>query len=172
MHAYQEIIQKLGLLPHPEGGYYRKQWLSSTEVIMADEDLHAVKGNRRIGSSILYLLASHEISSWHKLDSDEMWHFYKGSSLILHLIDSQTGLQEKLLGVDLDAGESPQILIPKGTWFCTEVSAEDSYSLCGCCLWPAFSYADFKLASPDEMQKLYPNHIDLIQRLKNKQNKL
>jgi len=170
MRTYQSIIERLNLLPHPEGGYYRRQWQSAQEAEVTDDNGKVLHPRRSIGSGIIYLLPSHEVSAWHRLSCDEMWHLYLGSKLNLYILDNKLGLRHHCLGTDLERGELPQFSIPKGSWFCAEVADEDSFSLCGCTLWPSFSYADFELADPDELIKAYPAHEDLILRIKAKQN--
>jgi predicted cupin superfamily sugar epimerase len=86
-----------------------------------------------------------------------MWHYYYGSALKMYLLNNISGLVEIELGVNLEAKQQPQMIIPKDTWFAAEVLNEDSYSFCGCTLWPSFSYADFELAEQHKLLDESPN---------------
>lgn len=170
MKDYRNIIERLKLLPHPEGGYYRRNWQSLSKVQAQDASGMAINTERSVGSAIFYLLPSHEVCHWHKIACDEMWHFYHGSSLRIYLLNPIHGLQEFQLGVNLMQGELPQFIIPRDTWFCAEVVEQDSYSLCGCTLWPSFSYADFELAEHQKLIDEFPAHRELITRIFTRQN--
>ncbi|MDI3504139.1 MAG: uncharacterized protein PWP64_1075 [Candidatus Cloacimonadota bacterium] len=170
MNDYHTVIERLNLMPHPEGGYYRRNWQSAMKAEVIDSTGKVVHPLRSIGSSILYLLPSQEVCLWHKEACDEMWHFYQGSSLKMHLLNSVTGLSEQILGINLEQGELPQFIIPRGTWFCAEVVDEDSYSFCGCTLWPSFSYADFELAEESKLIDEFSAHKDLIKHIFAKKN--
>lgn len=170
MRDYRSIIERLNLLPHPEGGYYRRNWQSVMQAETLDASGKILHALRSIGSSILFLLPSQQVSIWHRVACDEMWHFYHGSSLCLHLLSSASGYSKHILGLDLEHDELPQFIIPRGTWFCGEVVEEDSFTFCGCTLWPSFSYADFELAEQDRLLAEFPDHKDLIERIFAKQN--
>lgn len=170
MNDYRNIIERLNLLPHPEGGYYRRNWQSQMQATVQDANGKVVHPQRSIGSSILYLLPSHEVCGWHRVACDEMWHFYYGSSLKLHLITKSGEHVEHILGMDLLHKELPQFIIPRQTWFCAEVIAEASFSFCGCTLWPSFSYADFELAELKKLLDDYPRHKELITSIFARQN--
>lgn len=170
MEDYRSIIERLNLLPHPEGGYYRRNWQSVIEAEARDASGKTIHSLRSIGSSILYLLPSNEASAWHRLSCDEMWHHYLGSSLKMYLLSGDGKLEERVLGKDMANGEMPQVIVPRSTWFCAEVLEPDSYSFCGCTLWPSFSYADFDLADKNIMLKKFPQFEELINRIFAKSN--
>ncbi|MCB5268146.1 MAG: cupin domain-containing protein [Candidatus Cloacimonetes bacterium] len=170
MNGYRNIIERLNLLPHPEGGYYRRNWQSQMQAAVKDASGKQVHPERSIGSSILYLLPSKEVCAWHKVACDEMWHFYHGSSLKLHLISRTGEHSEHVLGMNLEKSELPQFTIPRQTWFCAEVLEDETYSFCGCTLWPSFSYADFELAEHSKLLEDYPQHRELINRIFKRQN--
>jgi len=171
MQDYRTIIERLNLLPHPEGGYYRRHWQSDIEAEAKDSQGRIIHPIRSIGSSILYLLPSHEVSAWHRVSCDEMWHFYAGSSLRILTLSSNNELGEFVLGNRLELSEMPQIIIPRSTWFCAEVMNADSYTFCGCTLWPSFSYADFDLADREMLIQSFPHHRTVIERIFEKSNK-
>ncbi|MDD4687864.1 MAG: cupin domain-containing protein [Candidatus Cloacimonetes bacterium] len=169
MQSYRDIIERLNLLPHPEGGYYRRNWQSELEAEAQDTTGKKIHSRRSIGSSILYLLPFQEVSAWHRVSCDEMWHYYAGSPLKLILISKQHGMRQQVLGNNLHNDELPQFIIPRNTWFCAEVIEIDSYSFCGCTLWPSFSYADFELANKERLLEEFPEHRDLINHIFDKQ---
>ncbi|HOH97338.1 MAG TPA: cupin domain-containing protein [Candidatus Cloacimonadota bacterium] len=170
MKDYRNVIERLNLLPHPEGGYYRRNWQSLLQAETKDSNGKLVHPSRSIGSSILYLLPTHEVCAWHRVACDEMWHYYYGSALKMYLLNNISGLVEIELGVNLEARQQPQMIIPKDTWFAAEVLDEDSYSFCGCTLWPSFSYADFELAEQHKLLDEFPKYAELIKRIFERQN--
>ena len=172
MKDYRNVIERLNLLPHPEGGYYRRNWQSQLQAEAKDATGKSVHPIRSIGSSILYLLPSNEVCAWHRVACDEMWHYYNGSGLKMYLLNSFTGLSEHSLGMDIEKGQLPQLIIPRNTWFCGEVLDNEAYSFCGCTLWPSFSYADFELAEQHKLLDEFPAHKELINRIFAKQIKL
>jgi len=172
MQDYRSFIERLNLLPHPEGGYYKRYWQSDIEAEAKDASGNTIHPLRSIGSSILYLLPSHEVCAWHRLSCDEMWHYYGGSSLKIYILNRVKGLCEHTLGHDLDHSEMPQVIIPRSTWFCAEVKNQDSYSFCGCTLWPSFSYADFDLADRDLLHREFPRHQEFIDSIFERSNRL
>ena len=126
------VIERLELQPHPEGGHFRETWRDAP-----------VDGSRGSGTAILYLLASGERSHWHRVDADELWHFHAGSSLRLEISDG-THRHESVLGMDLAAGERPQLLAPAGQWQAAETRG--AWTLVSCTVSPAFRYEGFELA--------------------------
>lgn len=170
MNDYRTLIERLNLLPHPEGGYYRRNWQSQMTGVAKDATGKIVHAERSIGSSILYLLPSREVCAWHRIACDEMWHYYHGSSLRIHLLHNTGEHLEFVLGMNLAKGELPQYIIPRNTWFCAEVIDEEAYSFCGCTLWPSFSYADFELAELHKLLDDFPAHKELISRIFDRQN--
>jgi uncharacterized protein len=134
----ETIITALGLLPHPEGGYYRETWRAS-----------ARDGGRAAGSAIYYLLRTGECSAWHRVDAAETWHFYAGAPLLLRIADG-SGRQAALrhvLGADVMAGQRPQVVVPAGDW--QSAATQGEWTLAGCTVSPAFEFAGFELAAPD-----------------------
>ncbi len=128
------LISALALEPHPEGGHYRETWR------------HEGTGGRGSGSAIYYLLKQGEVSAWHRIDAAEIWHHYGGAALELCL---RQGLTERrsILGPGIDAGERPQIIVPKGTWQTAKTLGR--WTLVGCTVSPAFEFAGFELAPKD-----------------------
>ena len=160
MEKAEGIIKKLNLLPHPEGGYFKEIYRSS-ESIHKDSLPDRYKGDRNFSTSIYFLLVKNQRSLFHRLLSDEIWHFYDGSPIIIHCIDDN-GYSSFKLGKETDAGEEYQHCIKAGTWFAAEIEDKNSYALIGCTVAPGFDFADFTLALRSEMSKLYPEFDELI----------
>lgn len=162
MNKADIYIKKLKLIPHPEGGYFK-------EIYRSGETLkHGLpgryKGNRSFSTSIYFLLKGKQKSLLHKLKSDEIWHFYDGSSLKLYIIDAKSKLSSKLLGRNIDVKESMQLVIKRGYWFCAEVSDENSFALFGCTVAPGFDFSDFELGERKKLLRLYPQHKELVEK--------
>ena len=131
-----EVIRRLGLEPHPEGGHYRRTWAHPTEV-----------DGRPLASSIIYLLTRGERSHWHRIDAVEQWHHYAGDPLQLCIADAdQTSFTAHVLGGDVLRGQLPQHVVPEGRW--QSALAMGDWSLVGCTVTPAFSFDGFELAPP------------------------
>jgi predicted cupin superfamily sugar epimerase len=159
-------VEKLGLEQHPEGGYYRLTYRA--DLVLAKESLPPqFTGARAVSTAIYFLLAGENFSAFHRLLSDELWHFYVGSALVVHVIDEHGRCSEILLGSDPDRGESLQAVVKAGCWFASEVRDRKSFALVGCTVAPGFEFADFEMAKREELAKDYPQHrrvIDLLTR--------
>lgn len=131
-----EVIARLGLAPHPEGGHYK-------EVLRAD----AEEGGRSAVTSIYYLLQAGERSHWHRIDAFEVWHWNAGAPLLLSISGADGETEEHLLGGDIAAGQMPQATVMPGDWQAA-VSTGD-WSLVGCTVAPGFEFAGFELAPPE-----------------------
>jgi predicted cupin superfamily sugar epimerase len=157
-------IGKLRLEPHPEGGYFRETYRSS--VTIAREALPAgFAGGRAASTAIYFLLEGKDFSAFHRLRSDEMWHFYEGDPLIVHVIEPDGKYSSVLLGRDLDAGQVLQAVVPAGCWFASHVADWNSFALVGCTVAPGFDFADFEMGKREELVRAYPRHRGLIERL-------
>src|SRR5690606_7284598 len=146
----QRLIRQLGLLPHPEGGYYRETYRSSMGVTTQ-------AGRRDASTAIYYLLEGKDHSAWHRIASDELWHFYAGSALDIHVLDDEQGLSTHRLGGPVrEPGCMFQAAVPAGCWFAAEVTshavhrADDTvrvaFALVGCTVAPGFEFSEFELA--------------------------
>lgn len=157
------IIEQLGLLPHPEGGYFKEVYRSD-EKIGCNALPDRFSGERNFCTSIYFLLAEKDKSHFHRIKSDEIWHFYSGTTLILHRIDSAGNYSSIKIGNDILADETPQAVIPHGNWFAAEVEDKNSYALVGCTVSPGFDFADFELANQKDLGENFPQHSELIKR--------
>jgi len=164
MHSADYWVKHLNLVPHPEGGYYRRSYLSE-EHLRAEHLPQRFQGGRAMGSAIYFLLDKTDISALHRIKSDEIWHFYLGASIQLYLIDAKGKLEIKKLGINPEAGELPQAVIPAGSWFGAKLSDPTSFSLLGCTVAPAFDFNDFEFGKRAELIKLYPAHKAQIEML-------
>lgn len=155
-------IEKLNLQAHPEGGYFNETYRSK-------DRLHESKlpdrynTSRVFGTSIYFLLTTESVSNFHRLASDEIWHYHQGGSALIHMISKDGELTSSRIGNDLEAGESLQVIIPRGTWFAAEVIRED-YILVGCTVAPGFEFEDFELANREILLNQYPELSNLINR--------
>ncbi|MFL0364334.1 cupin domain-containing protein [Pseudobacillus sp. 179-B 2D1 NHS] len=164
MSTIQSLISKLGLSPHPEGGYYKRTF-ASEEQISAKELQAAFRGQRMLYTSIYFLLTSNAVSHFHRLKSDELWYFHAGSPLTIHVIHEDGEYEEIQLGIDLEKGEIPQALVPKNSIFGSSVNQKDAFSLVGCMVSPGFEFEDFELFTQNVLLQKYPQHQDIIMKL-------
>jgi predicted cupin superfamily sugar epimerase len=160
-------IDQLQLVPHPEGGYYRQTYRA--ELTIDKTALPAsFGGSRAVSTAIYFLLERDSFSAFHRLRSDELWHFYAGGGLVVHVIGQRGDYSEILLGSDVDAGETFQAVVKAGSWFASRVRNPGSYALVGCTVSPGFDFADFELAKREELLRRYPQHRGVIERLTRK----
>ncbi len=153
-HNMEYWIKKLNLQKHPEGGWFREIY-RSTDTIPGDVLSSGFSGERNISTSIYYLLEGEDKSAFHRIKSDEIWHFYTGSSSIeiWMLIDKK--LIKKRVGKDIENREEFQVVVPKNTWFSAHLTDKDGYTLVGCTVSPGFHFEDFELAD-DRILSEYP----------------
>jgi len=157
-------INKLNLVKHPEGGYY-KEIYRSEEVISKNALPDRYSSDRNVSTSIYFLLDREDVSHFHQIQSDEKWHFYEGISLTIHMIDEAGNYSSQKLGRNFEEGETHQFVIPKCTWFAAEVNDKTSFTLIGCTVAPGFDFADFELANREVLIKQFPLHKIIIERL-------
>ncbi len=132
-----EIIERLGLAPHPEGGHYRETF----------RDPQTDASARAASTAIYFLLRAGEVSRWHKVDAAEIWHWYAGAPLELGLAPPVgTSVIRRHLGSDLTAGQEPQIVVPAGHW--QQARSLGAWTLVGCTVAPGFEFAGFVMAPP------------------------
>lgn len=160
----QQLIDKLKLEAHPEGGYFRETYRSS-EVIPQQVLGQGFDGDRNACTGIYFLLTSETFSAFHRINQDEMWHFYKGSPLLLHTISPEGKYTCTEIGTDVLNGAVPQAVVPAGTWFGATVKEQNSYCLVGCTVSPGFDFRDFELAKSNSLSNLFPEHQSIIDSL-------
>lgn len=158
-------IAKYNLLPHREGGYYVETYRSK-ELVNASALPERFDGDRVFSTGIYFLLESKDFSAFHRIKSDEMWHFYAGEMLEIFVIDPDTERLETIrLGSNPENGEAFQAVVPAGSWFASRPGLESSYSLVGCTVAPGFDFEDFEMADRGVLSALFPQHASLISAL-------
>jgi predicted cupin superfamily sugar epimerase len=161
-HKAKYYIQKLKLKKHPEGGFYREIYRSGE--IISGEDLPArYRSSHNFSTSIYFLLEGKQFSAFHILQSDEIWHFYDGSNVIIYIIDQKGRLLKRKIGKGEDCNY--QTVIEKESWFAAELEMEKSFALVGCTVSPGFEFDDFKKGKREVMIKQFPMHKKLIEKL-------
>jgi predicted cupin superfamily sugar epimerase len=161
MFTESYFITKLGLEEHPEGGYFKELYRNS-HLIGDSEWPLAFEGKRSLSTTIYYLLKSGQVSKFHRLKFDEIWFYHYGSPLVIHMIDEQGNLNHVRLGLNMESGESPQVLVPANRIFGAEVIEKDSFSLVSCMVSPGFDYRDFEILTGNDLTAQFPQHRDII----------
>lgn len=162
----QYYVSKLGMNPHPEGGYYKRTFESEERI--TDKELTVnFDDQRKLYTSIYFLLTSNDVSHFHRLKSDELWYYHAGSPLTIHIIHENGEYEEIKLGLNLDKGEVPQARVRKNSIFGSSVvnEDEDAFSLVGCMVSPGFEFKDFELFTQDELMSKYPERKEIIKKL-------
>jgi predicted cupin superfamily sugar epimerase len=160
----KDWIDALSLIPHPEGGHYKE--IYRAEGIISQPNLPMrYNGGRSYSTTIYYLLESNDFSSLHRLSSDEQWFHIDGTALTIHSISPNGTYIQYHIGKNLDNGETPYAVVPHGCWFGGTILEPHSFSLVGCVVAPGFHFDDFELASRNNLQKMFPNHKNIIEQL-------
>ncbi len=161
MKKIEKIIKELDLKSHPEGGYFKETYRSKGEInsqcLPMDYD-----GKRNYSTCIYFLLTSDTFSAFHKIRQDEIWHFYDGSPVELHIISEEGNHSKHSIGSDFLNGEVPQLIVSSDHWFAAKVIDENSYSLVGCTVSPGFDFSDFVLPKKEELIDKFPQHKEII----------
>lgn len=159
-----EALKKmLGLNPHPEGGFFKETYRSD-ETVGPDLLPDRFRGKRAFSTSIYYLLSRGDFSAFHRIKSDEIWHFYSGSTIIIHVIFPDGRLVQKKLGNRPSEEESFQVVVQRGCWFAAGLENEDTYALVGCTVSPGFDFEDFEMGERAKLISSYPEHKKLIEK--------
>jgi hypothetical protein len=163
LRTIEELIETLRLEKHPEGGWYREIYRSPERI--APHCLSGRhEGERCLCTHIFFLLRGNDISRFHRLQSEELWHHYQGSPLTLHTLTPQHGHTPLSLGPHTHPGAAPCVVIPAQTWFAAHCDDPDSYTLVGCTVFPGFEFSDFELARRNALVEQYPSYRALIDR--------
>lgn len=160
----QRLIDELGLVPHPEGGFYRETFRDSARVLRAGDG-----AERSASTAIYYLLCGDAYSTWHRIGADEAWHFYAGDPIHVYWLAADGALATHRLGNPLvHPGAVFQAVVPAGCWFAAERvpgSTEAGYALAGCTVAPGFEFSEFELADVSALATTHPQNADLLRRL-------
>ena len=157
------VKQLLGLEPHPrEGGWYRRS-VESAEMLPAGSFADTrYTGDRRLATAIYYLLEPDTFSEMHRLKSDEVFHHYMGGPVeMLQLFDGGTSARV-VIGPDLQAGERPQVLVPRGVWQGSRLLRAEGFALLGCTVHPGFEYEDYESGRREELTARWPGEAERI----------
>jgi len=163
-HDARYWIEKLGLERHPEGGYFRETYRSE-EAIPPRGLPERFAGPRSVATAIYFLLGDGDFSALHRIASDELWHFYGGAPLTLHVIEPQGDYAQIKLGADPEKGQAFQAVVSAGCWFGATLDEPQSYALVGCTVAPGFDFADFEMGRREELLLRYPLQRDIILKL-------
>jgi len=159
MQTVNSLVDDLKLLPHPEGGFYREMYRSPT-IVSAEG-----AGLKSAYTSIYYLLASEDFSSWHRIKSDETWYFHGGCDVTIYFFDEAKELQTIQLGLESNC---LQATIPANTWFAAKPIHQNSFCLVSCAVAPGFEFADFEIGKRDSLLSEFghsSNNINAIEAL-------
>ena len=161
MITIEQLIDSFKMAPHPEGGYYRETYRSN-ETIQEECLPLRFRGERLFSTGIYYLLRGGEFSAFHRIKSDEMWHFYAGGPLNIYVIDHTGNFELVTMGQNINNGEVYQAVIRAGNWFAAQPVGTVGFSFMGCTVAPGFDFEDFELAKADELAAFFPHHENLI----------
>lgn len=152
-------IEKLKLSPHPEGGYFREVYRSADDIVQSALP-QRFPDKRAFSTAIYYLLSQDDFSAFHRIKSDEIWHFYAGGALDIHLIHPLGDYECLHLGHK--DGSFPLQVVPFGCWFAASPAKGTDFTLVGCTVSPGFDFADFEMAGRETMIDQFPQHSELI----------
>jgi predicted cupin superfamily sugar epimerase len=164
MLTVTEWIEQYQLQPHPEGGWYKETYKSS-ETIAAEALPERFTGRRSFATAIYFLLEQGNFSAFHRIKSDECWHFYAGDPLEVFVLQQDGKLEVITLGNDILHGQLFQYVVPANCWFASRPAKESTYCFVGCTVAPGFDFADFEMANANELSALYPQHAAVIKEL-------
>jgi len=161
MSIVNTLIQRYGLESHPEGGWYKQSYKSKEQI--ATEALPERFGASRVFSTAIYfLLEKGNFSAFHRIKSDECWHFYAGDPLLIYIIEQTGELKVISLGSDHESGQSFQYVVPANCWFASRPAPESEYCFVGCTVSPGFEFDDLELADATVLSTIYPQHKHII----------
>jgi len=163
MYTADYFIKSLNMTAHPEGGFY-KEIYTSNENITANGLNVDFEGSRMLWTSIYFLLRNGEVSNFHRLKSDEMWYYHSGSPLTISMISPEGELITEQLGLNIENGEKPQVLVPKDYIFGSAMNKE-GYAFVGCMVSPGFEFRDFELFKRNFLLEKYPQYDEIIRKL-------
>ena len=164
LNGAEQWIQALQLHPHPEGGWYGEVYRAG-ETIPYQSLPGRFSGERHFSTAIYFLLNETDFSALHRIKQDELWHFYDGSSLTIHMIDPTGNYSAIKLGRNIQAGEALVVIVKAGWLFGATVNDARSYGLVGCTVAPGFDFDDFEMPSRTQLLEQYPQHRDIIENL-------
>jgi predicted cupin superfamily sugar epimerase len=160
----EQLVKELSLIPHPEGGFYKETYRSPIKI-----DSRCLpknfRGDRNMATGIYFLLEKGNFSAFHKIKSDETWHFYYGDTLEVIEINDAGKLIITSVGSNLTEGATFQYTVKANHWFGSRVKNNGKMSLVGCTVYPGFDFNDFEMGKRDELIELFPQHAEIIKEL-------
>jgi hypothetical protein len=159
-----EYIRLLELQPHPEGGYFRETYRDERSFSFVNGE-QGFTGKKNFSTAIFFLLERGNFSAFHRIRSDEVWHFYAGDPLEVIEIDENGGLHTTIVGNRPEKGEVFQYVVRAGRWFGSRVAGNGTFSLVGCTVSPSFDFADFEMAEREKLIQEFPQHVSMIYEL-------
>ncbi len=164
MQTIESLIEYYKMVPHPEGGYYKETYCSKDKIPVSALPI-GFSEDRVLSTAILFLLPKDHFSGFHRIKSDECWHFYQGQTLLVYVLHLNGALEIIKLGNNAANGEVYQAIVPANCWFASEPATDSDYCFVGCTVSPGFNFNDFELASATALSKEFPEHSILINRL-------
>ena len=164
MFTARQFIQQYNLQPHPEGGWYKETYRSN-EFILKQALPKRFSDARVFSTAIYFLLEQGNFSAFHRIKSDECWHFYAGDPLAVYVIQEDGNLDIIYLGNDLNKGQVFQFVVPANCWFASKPAPGSEFCFAGCTVAPGFDFADFEMAEVSELLVLSPQHNTIIKEL-------
>lgn len=158
----EELIKHYMMLPHPEGGWYKENYRSN-EIFPGTALPERFTGNREFSTAIYFLLEKNNFSAFHRIKSDECWHFYTGDPLEIFILRENGNMERILLGNDISKGQSFQYVVPANCWFASRTAEGGAFSFVGCTVSPGFDFEDFEMADPARLAAEFPSYARLIQ---------
>lgn len=156
----ENLIARYDLKPHPEGGFYAETYRAEATIDFTNEG--AFPSNRSYGTAIYFLLISDSFSAFHKIKSDEIWHFYAGSPIEIIEITPTGECIKTVLGQDYNKGQVFQYTVLAGNWFASRVLNNQPFGLVGCTVAPGFSFEDFEMPTRAKLLESFPQHNNII----------
>lgn len=160
----EQLIESLGMSPHPEGGFFIETYRSALD-LPAHALPDSFKGDRAASTAILFLLPNGSRSHLHRIKSDEIWHFHLGGPMLLVELHPDGTKNETVLGPDILAGQKLQHVVPAGCWFGGYPLEDSEFTLVGCTVSPGFDFADFEMGAREALRQVYPDHAELVNAL-------
>lgn len=164
MSTTDQLIKQFNLKAHPEGGWYRQTY-KSKESVSAKALPERFGDERAFSTAIYFLLEKGNFSAFHKIKSDECWHFYAGDPLLIYVIKQNGELEIASLGNDFKNNQVFQYIVPANCWFASRPAPGSSYCFVGCTVSPGFEFEDFELGNPNILSVMYPQHETVIKEL-------
>ncbi len=159
-----QLIQQYNLQPHPEGGWYKETYKSG-EYIIGSALPERFGGSRAFSTAIYFLLEQGNFSAFHRIKSDECWHFYAGDPLLIYVIQANGTLDIIHLGNDIEKGQVFQFVVPANCWFASRPAPGSHFCFVGCTVAPGFDFTDFELAKSAPLCASFPQHTATIKEL-------